>query len=70
MAETQKLYMYVSKDKYELPEVVACSMKELADAVGCKYATVKSQLSRARNGKTVTRFKEVEVDLDYGEILE
>lgn len=65
--KTMKLYMYVENDKYELPLVVACSMKELAQAVGCKYDTVKSQLSRQRHGLKVTRFKEVEVELEDGE---
>lgn len=68
--EVKKLYLYVSKDKYELPEIVAYSMKELADTLGCKYSTVKSQLCRQRKGTVVTRFKEVDIELEENEKIE
>ncbi len=41
-----KLYMKVTKDKYELPLAVADSAKELAAMVGTKENTVNSCISK------------------------
>lgn len=45
-----KLYMKVTKDKYELPLAVADSAKELAAMVGTKENTVNSCISKGVQG--------------------
>ncbi len=40
------IYMWISKDKYELPLAVADTAQELADIVGTTKNTVLSSISR------------------------
>ena len=46
-----KVYMKVSKDKYQLPEVIADSVKELAEKCGESPRIVSSLASKASKGK-------------------
>lgn len=45
-----KLYLKVSKDKYELPEAVADNIKELSEMTGIKRNSIRSLLSHNRKG--------------------
>lgn len=51
-----KLYLYVTDDEYELPLVIAESIKELSMILGVHRNTV------SRNLEMDSRFKRVEVD--------
>lgn len=42
------LYMKVSNDKYELPEIIARTTIELAEKCGVKSQTVRSAMSHAK----------------------
>ena len=58
-----KLYMRVTRDKYELPEAVADSVKELADMLGVKDSMIHSILSKCKAGRiSHSVYKVVEVD--------
>ena len=52
-----KVYMEVTRDKYELPVAVANNVEELARIVGVKKSTIKSDISHKRG-----RFIRVEVE--------
>lgn len=45
-----KLYLRVTRDKYELPEAVADSIKELSEMTGIKRNSIRSLLSHNRKG--------------------
>lgn len=62
----QKVYMAVSEDEYELPELVADSANELAKAMGVTRNTVDSQVSRRKHG-IVQRSKYVAVEIEDDE---
>ena len=55
------MYIYVSRDRYELPLAVCDSSRELAQFLGLRPETVSSDMSRSRHGKSAyrTRFREV-----------
>lgn len=57
-----RLYLYVSKDKYELPMIVADSAGELAKMLGVKINTIYCGISNERAGRWKSRYKVVEVD--------
>lgn len=59
-----RLYLLVSKDKYELPLFVADSPKELAEKVGLRAENIRSCIyhAKARGGKSRYRVVEVEDD--------
>lgn len=57
-----RLYLYVSKDKYELPMIVADSAGELAKMLGVQTNTIYSGISNERAGRWPSRYKVVEVD--------
>ena len=46
----KKLYMYVTRDDYELPLIVADSAEELAQMLGTTKNTVLSCISHKRKG--------------------
>lgn len=46
----KKLYMYVTKDEYELPLVIADSAEELAQMLGTTKNTVLSSIAHKRQG--------------------
>lgn len=59
------LYLYVTNDKYELPLIVADSVRELADTLGKSVHTINSAFCRERQGKIKnTRYKKVDVEDD------
>lgn len=41
-----ELWMRVSSDKYEIPEVIADSIEELADKCGVKVRSIRSMICR------------------------
>ena len=58
-----KLYLKVSKDKYELPQAVAGSLQELARMCGMNPKSVSNQYYNGRCGRLKQpRFISVEVD--------
>lgn len=57
----KKLFLKVTKDKYELPLAVADSQRELARMLGIHQSTIARSLIRAKKGSR-TEFREVEID--------
>jgi hypothetical protein len=58
-----KIYMYVTNDKYELPIVMADSVKALAKMVGVKASSINSVISRHCSGDLKTcRYRSVEIE--------
>ncbi len=52
------VYMKVSNDKYRLPEVVADSIKELAERCGTTSGSIRSYMSHAKKqGKDIIYIK-------------
>lgn len=58
----QKLYMIVTRDKYELPLIVEDSPTALAERIGMNPKTLKSSISKGYKG-----YCRVEVDLEEAE---
>ena len=48
MAKRKVMYMKVTNDKYELPEVIADTVTELARMIGVKRNVISSAISHAR----------------------
>lgn len=62
MAETcERLYMMVSKDRYELPLAIGESMGELARTVGVSVSVISRCLRNARLHGARSRYVEVEL---------
>lgn len=60
-----KVYMYVTRDKYELPIAVADSEAELAQMLGVSKRTVITEVCRCKKSNwTKGRFRVVEVGED------
>ena len=58
-----KLYLRVTKDKYELPVAVADSPRELAQMIGVSRDTILSSLSHVKAGQIRNSiYKLVEVE--------
>lgn len=64
-----RLYMYVTKDEYELPLVVATSLKDLSDAIGIKEKTLREELCRIRKGKYKGQIRTVDVPIEDSDII-
>ena len=64
---SQKLYLYVSDDEYELPLAVAESAAALARKVGVTANAVRCGISQERHERHKSRYKCVEVDDDKRE---
>ena len=63
--EEMKLYLRVTKDKYELPVAVADSPRELAKMTGVSRDGILSALSHVRAGQVKSSvYKVVEVEDD------
>ena len=63
----RKIYMKVSKDKYELPEIVADSTLELSQLMGVRKNSVDSAISKQKHGvrrKSMYVVVEIEDDED------
>lgn len=58
----QKLYMVVTRDKYELPLIVEDSPTALAQRIGMNPKTLKSSISKGYKG-----YCRVEVDFEEAE---
>ena len=66
-----KIYMKVTRDKYQLPIAVADSPKELGKMCGCSANSVSSAISRLKSGQLHRpRFVCVDVDDEGGEKIE
>lgn len=60
-----KLYLYVSKDEYELPMAVADTPSKLAQKIGVSTHAVYNGISRFRANKhSKGQYRVVEVDED------
>lgn len=59
-----KLYICVTRDKYELPVAVAESARELAEMRGVQSSTVLSSISHEKEGLYKSVYKLVEVEDD------
>lgn len=59
-----KLYLEVTKDKYELPIAVADTADELAEIRGTIKNAVLSGISQEKRGHARSRFKRIVVDDD------
>ena len=62
----KKLYLYVTKDEYELPLVVEETATALAGKVGMTPDAVYSGISHELRGGPRSRFKKVEVEEEDG----
>lgn len=62
----KKLYLYVTKDEYELPLVVEETATALAGKVGTTPDAVYSGISHELRGGPRSRFKKVEVEEEDG----
>lgn len=60
-----KLYMAVTKDKYELPYAIADGPKELAEITGERAATIRSYISTGQKGFVKVEWDESEDDDAY-----
>lgn len=58
------LYMKLTKDEYQLPIVVATSVKECATLSGNSYKGLKSVFSKIRHGHKQTGWDIVTIDED------
>ena len=57
-----KLYMLVTKDKYELPLCVADSLDELAEMVHSTKNSIASAISHAKQKDKWCKYVKVEID--------
>lgn len=57
-----ELWICVSRDKYELPMVVADSVEELATICGVKVQSIRSMISHHKKDGTPTKYYRVEVE--------
>ena len=57
-----KLYLRVTRDRYELPTAVADSAKELAEMCGVSNSTILSAISHEKAGRWKSQYKLVEVE--------
>lgn len=56
------LYMKVSRDKYQLPEIVCDTLKELAERSGVKPQTISGAMNHAKRKGGTSYYVRVEVD--------
>lgn len=59
-----KLYLCVTRDKYELPLAVADSLSELARMCGVTTSAVASAISHESHGHYKSRYKRVIIEDD------
>lgn len=59
-----RIYVQVTPDEYELPVAVADSPEELAEITGHTVGTIKTTISKRKNGKRKGKFLYVEVEED------
>ena len=55
------IWMRVSRDKYQLPEVVADSIEELAEKCNVLVSSIRVMMSRAKHGRAPERYIKVTV---------
>lgn len=58
------LWLRVSNDKYEFPEIIASSVAELADKVGVKTSSIYSSISHSKHDGTSTPYRKVYIEDD------
>lgn len=61
------VWMLVTKDKYELPLLVADSSRELAELAGVAHQTVLESTSRARRLKSKCKYIVIQIDDEESE---
>lgn len=57
----RKLWLKVTRDKYEFPLVVAMTATELGNICGCKRNTIMSSISHAKSSGYWTPYRSVEI---------
>ena len=65
MNDVQHVYMLVSDDKFELPQIVCDSAAELGEKIGVSANAIHSAISHARKKEHRSRY--VKVDLKEGD---
>lgn len=60
----KKMYMMVTKDKYELPIAVAPTIAELSRMTGISTNAISGALSQSRKNNYCSIYKEVVIDDD------
>lgn len=63
------LWLKVSNDKYEFPEIIASSVAELASKVGVKTESIYSSMSHAKNDGWSTPYRKVFIEDDEETLL-
>ena len=58
----ERIYMKITKDKYELPIAVASSAKELAEICGTTRNAIMSSISKAKVGIIRPRYIRVIIE--------
>lgn len=63
------LWLKVSQDKYEFPEIIASSVAELADKAGVKVSSIYSAMSHAKHDGWSTPYRKVYIEDDEETLL-
>ena len=58
------LWLRVTQDKYEFPEIIASSVAELASKVGVKTESIYSSMSHAKHDGASTPYRKVYIEDD------
>lgn len=64
MSKPDVIWLMVTKDKYELPILVADSAVELAGMLGCTPNNIYSSVSHAKHRRQNSPYRRVEIDED------
>lgn len=57
------LWICISQDEYELPIAVADTQRELAEMVGVKKESIRTEFSKWKHGfRNSCRYRKVEID--------
>lgn len=56
------VYMKVTKDKYELPLIIADSVKELAERLNINPNNISSSLSHAKHRGHYSPYRKIEIE--------
>lgn len=57
-----RLWMLITKDKYELPILVANTERELAELCGVKTTSIAARIKHAKDRREWSRYVKVEWD--------
>ena len=63
----RRVWMKVSKDKYQLPLAVADTQRELAEMCGVKLSTIQAYISHAQTSEKFRRCPYIRVEWEGGD---